>query len=185
MTVHRNKSSRTCPHPFAASLRRQWWVRGGGAPVVELLYKRWSPASRRPAKVSLLAFCLVDREDASALVEAWRVEQVQPSRDGSGRRQRICVQGHRGSGCILDRWASCGSFISSSVASVYCGSFQSFLAMGFRLAMGGWRSIPAADGESHRRRNLVHKGSRVFVVNVMFFRDLYVKCLDRILCIWP
>ena len=149
--TRRNKSSRTRPRPFATSLLRQWWVRGGGAPVVELLYRRWSPASRRPAKeVSSLAFCLVDREDASGLVEAWRVEHVQPSRDGSDRRQRICVQGHRGSGCIPDRWASCGSFISLSVASVYCGSFQSFLTIGFRLALGGWRSIPVAESGSQR-----------------------------------
>ena len=149
--------------------------------MVEMLYRRWSPASRRPAKeVSSLAFCLVDREDASGLVEAWRVEQVQPSRDGSGRRQRICVQGHRSSGCVPGRWASRGGSFLSFMASVYCGSFQSFLAMGFQLAMGGWRSIPAADGKSHRRRNLVHKGSRVFVVNVVFFRDLCVKCLDHV-----
>ena len=80
-------------------------------------------------------------------------------------------------GASPGRWASRGGSISSFMASVYCGSFQSFLAMGFRLAMGGWRSIPAADGESHRRRNFVHKGSRVFVVNVVFFKDLCVKCL--------
>ena len=123
-----------------------------------------------------MAFCLVDREDASGLVEAWRVEQVQPSRDGSGRRQQICVQGHRGSGCIPDRWASCGSFISSSVVSVYCGSFQSFLAIGFRLAFGGWRSTPAADGEARWRWSLLHKGYRVFIVIFAFLRDLCVKC---------
>ena len=153
--------------------------------MVEMLYRRWSPASCRPTKelkeVSSLAFCLVDRENASGLVEAWRVEQVQPSRDGSGRRQRICVQGHWSSRCVPGRWAS----RDGSMTSVYCGSFQSFLAMGFRLAMGGWRLIPAADGESHRQRNLVHKGSRVFVVNVVFFKDLCVKCLVDHLCIWP
>jgi len=148
-TAHRNKFSRTCPRPFASSLWRQWWVRGGGAPVVEMLYRRWSPVSRRPVKeVSSLAFCLVDREDASGLVEAWRVEQVHPSRDSSGRRLRICFQGHRSSGCVPGRWASRGGFILSFAASGYCGSLQSFLAMGFRLAMGGWRSTPAAESAS-------------------------------------
>jgi len=144
VAAHRNKSSRTRPRPFATSLRRQWWVRRGGAPVVELLYRRWSPASRRPAKVSSLAFCLVDREDASGLVEAWRVEQVHPSRDGSGRRLRICFQGHRSSGCVPGRWASRGGFISSFAASGYCGSLQSFLVMG-----SGW---PWEDGDQLRRR---------------------------------
>ena len=145
--------------------------------MVELLYRRWSPASRRPAKeVSSLAFCLVNREDTSGLVEAWRVEQVHPSRDGSGRRLRICFQGHRSSVCVPGRWASRGCFISSFAASGYCGSLQSFLAMGFRLAMGEWRSTPAADGEARRRRSLLHKGSRVFVVIFAFLRDLCVKC---------
>jgi hypothetical protein len=105
------------------------------------------------------------------------VEQVQPSRDGPDRRQRIFVQGHRSSRCVPGRWASRGGFISSFMASVYCGSFQNFLAMGLRLAMGGWRSISVADGEARRRQNLDHKGSRVFIVNLVFFRDLCVKCM--------
>ena len=34
-----NKSSRTRPRPCGVSLRRHWWVCGGGAPVVELLFQ--------------------------------------------------------------------------------------------------------------------------------------------------
>ena len=57
-------------------------------------------------------------------------------------------------------------FRSSLVAIVHCGPFQSLIAMGlmgFRLAMGLWRSIPAA-AAVRRRRNLEHRGSRDLVV---------------------
>jgi len=159
-----NKSSRTRPRPCGVSLRRHWWVCGGGAPVVELLFQGSSPAACCPAlEVSSLAFCLVDRGDASGLVEVRRVERVQSSCGGSGRQRRICFHGHRGSGCVPGRWSSRGGFRSSLVAVVLCGPFQSFIAMGFRLAMGSRRSIPAA-AAVRRWRNLEHRGSRDLVV---------------------
>ena len=163
--TRRNKSSRTRLCPCAASLRRLGWVRGGCAPVVEPLYRRCSlPATHRPSvEVSSSAFCLVDTEHTSGLVESRRVEQIHASRGGSGRRRQIWLQGHRGSGCVPGRWSSRGGFRSSLVAVVLCGPFQSFIAMGFRLAMGSRRSILAA-AAVRRRRNLEHIGSRDLVV---------------------
>ena len=130
--TRRNKSSRTRPRPCAASLRRLGWVRGGCAPVVEPSYRRCSlPATHRPSvEVSSSAFCLVDTEHTSGLVESRRVEQIHVSRGGSGRRRQIWLQGHRGSGCAPGRWTSRGSFISPFAASVSCGSLQSFAATG-------------------------------------------------------
>ena len=131
---------------------------------VEVVLPWWSCCSREVRRrLVSLAFCLVDRGDASGLVEVRRVERVQSSCGGSGRRRRICFHGHRGSGCVPGRWSSRGGFRSSLVAVVLCGPFQSFIAMGFRLAMGSRRSIPAA-AAIPRRRNLEHRGSRDLVV---------------------
>jgi len=68
---------------------------GGGAPVVELVYRRCSPAARRPEReVSALGFCLVNREAALGLVEARRMEQIQSSR---ARLRSASVDLHPGS----------------------------------------------------------------------------------------
>ena len=118
-----NKSSRALSHPFGASLRCYQRARGGGAPVVELVYRRCSPAARRPEReVSALGFCLVNREAALGLVEAWRMEQIQSSRGGSGRRRWICIQGLRSSGRVPGRWIYSVGFTSSTSTSAYCGS---------------------------------------------------------------
>jgi len=101
-TAHRNKSSRTCPRPFTASLRRQWWVRGGGAPVVELLYRRWSPASRRLARC-VPAFCFKGAEVAEGCVGVWRLDLARLSRGGGRRRRRAQIQGRGNSGRVPDR----------------------------------------------------------------------------------
>jgi len=126
-------------------------------------------------EVSSSAFCLVDIEHTSGLVESRRVEQIHVSRGGSGHRRRIWLQGHRGSGCVPGRWISRGSFISPFAASVSCGSLQSFAATGFRRAMDSRRSIPAVAGVARRRRSQIHRGSRVSAVIFMFSRGLCVK----------
>ena len=125
---------------------------GGGAPVVELVYRRCSPAARRPEReVSALGFCFVNREAALGLVEAWRMEQIQSSRGGSGRRRWIYIQGRRSSGRVPGRWIYSVGFTSSTSTSVYCGSFKSFKAMGLQL-IRGWRHPPAvADGGGVQR----------------------------------
>jgi hypothetical protein len=41
------------------------------------------------------------------------------------------------------------------VESFFCGSFQSLLAMEFRMAKDWWRLIPAVAGDDQRRRNQV------------------------------
>ena len=149
--------------------------------MVEPLYRRCSlPATHRPSvEVSSSAFCLVDTEHTSGLVESRRVEQIHASRGGSGRRRRIWLQGHRGSGCgsgcVRGRWTSRGSFISPFAASVSSGSLQSFAATGFRRAMDSRRLIPAVAGDARRRRSRIHRGSRGSVVIFMFFRGLCVK----------
>ena len=100
-----NKSSRALPRPFGVSLRRHRRARGGGAPAVELLFRRSSPAARRPVReVSLLAFCSVGRVAARGLVQAWRVERTRSSRGGFGHRRRVWLQGRWGLGRVPDRW---------------------------------------------------------------------------------
>ena len=127
-TAHRNKSSRTCPRPFTASLRRQWWVRGGGAPVVELLYRRWSPASRRLARC-MPTFCFKGAEVAEGCVGVWRLDLARLSRGGGRRRRRAQIQGRGNSGRVPGRWATNDGFF-------FCGSTQSLRAMGFSPTSG-------------------------------------------------
>jgi len=164
----RRRRVRICPLELVPVL--VLLLSGGSSGSVEVVLPWWSrrvgdgPATHRPSvEVSSSAFCLVDTEHTSGLVESRRVEQIHVSRGGSGRRRRIWLQGHRGSGCVPGRWSSRGGFRSSLVVVVLCGPFQSFIAMGLRLAMGSRRSIPAA-AAVRRRRNLEHRGSRDLVV---------------------
>jgi hypothetical protein len=67
-----NKSSRFLPRPGGAYIRRQRRACEGGAPRLELLYRRCLPATRRPAwEVSSWAICRVEDEAATDLVEGW------------------------------------------------------------------------------------------------------------------
>ena len=166
-----NKSSRALPRPFGASLRCHRRARGGGAPVVELVYRRCSPAARRPEReVSALGFCLVNREAALGLVEAWRMEQIQSSRGGSGRRRWICIQGRRSSGRVPSRWIYNVGFTSSTSTSIFYGSFKSFKAMGLRLIWGWRHPFWKTAGGGRRRRCPACKGPRVMVVFSIFSR---------------
>ena len=132
-----NKSSRALSRPFGVSLRRHRRARGGGAPAVELLFRRSSPAARRPVReVSLLAFCSVGRVAARGLVQAWRVERTRSSRGGFGHRRRVWLQGRWGLGRVPDRWIF-GVVLISSTASVCCGSSQ---------ARRRWSSFRPGDG---------------------------------------
>ena len=133
-----NKSSRALPRPFGVSLRRHRRARGGGAPAVELLFRRSSPAARRPVReVSLLAFCSVGRVAARGLVQVWRVERTRSSRGGFGHRRRVWLQGRWGLGRVPDRWIF-GVVLISSTASVCCGSSQSQAAMELLSTWGWW-----------------------------------------------
>jgi hypothetical protein len=70
-----NKSSRVLPRSGGIALWCCWRTRGGGAPVVELLYKICSLAAHRLGPVvSLLRFCLVEGETAGVCVEGRRVD---------------------------------------------------------------------------------------------------------------
>jgi hypothetical protein len=137
---------------------------------VELLYRRCLPAARRPAwEVSSLAFCLVEDEAATGLVEGWRVEQVlscggvNTAHPPCGSR-RIWIQGHRCSGRVPGRWTFSEVSLSPMVVSFFCGSFQSLMAMEFRVAKGRWQLIPAVAGDELRRRNPVCKGPGDLIV---------------------
>jgi hypothetical protein len=98
-----NNSSRVLPRPGGVALRCCWRTRGGGAPVVELLYRRCSSAAHRLGPVvSLPRFCLVEGETAGVCVEGRRVDQI--SSCGGA-----CFRAHPPSGSrrvwIQDQWS--------------------------------------------------------------------------------
>lgn len=115
-TPYRNKSSRVLPPSDGASLRCYRRARGGGAPCVELVYRRCSSTACRPEReVSSSAFCLVIRVAALGLAVVGKVEQIQSPCGGSSPRHRICLQDRRSSGCIPGRWICGAAFCSSSL----------------------------------------------------------------------
>ncbi|RLN39156.1 hypothetical protein C2845_PM01G22140 [Panicum miliaceum] len=180
--LSRNKSSRALPRSCGAPLRRHRRARGGGAPGVEPVYRRCSPAVRRPGReVRALAFCFVDGEAAADLADARRVERAWTSHGCSGRQRQVCIHGRRSSGRGPGRWAISVGFISPLCASVSCGSYQSLLAMELLLTSGDQRlESAAASGSGGRRQTLersVHIGSRDFDVISLFLRSL---CENRI-----
>jgi hypothetical protein len=160
--ARQNKSSQTLPHPGDAPLRRQRRACGGGAPMVEPLYRSCPATAHRPGSrrdVSPLCFCSVDGEAALVFVEDSRVEQIHPC-GGAGSStahpsfgsRRIWIHGHRISGCIPGRQTSSESFCLSMVASFFCGSFQSLMAMEVWWTKGWWRLTRVfADGDRRRR----------------------------------
>jgi len=171
-----NKSSRALPRPFGVSLRRHRRACGGGAPAVELLVRRSSPAARRPVReVSLRAFCLMGRVAARDLVVVWRVEQVLFSPGGSGHRRWTCLQGRRSSGRVPGRCTYSDAF-SSSTMGVFCGLFQSFQATELWLFLGSRESIRMTAG-GRRWWIPASKGSRVLVVAFLSSKGLCVLCL--------
>ena len=130
MTPNQNKSSQVLPPSDGASLRCHRRACGGGAPSVELAYRRCLSAACRPDRVvSLSAFCLVITEAAWGFVVARKVEQIQSPCGRSSPRRRICLQDRRSSGCVPGRWICGDAFCSPSTTSFYCGSSESFEAM--------------------------------------------------------
>ncbi|CAO2187505.1 unnamed protein product, partial [Urochloa humidicola] len=114
------RSSRVLPRLGGASLRLRQRTRGGGALDVEFLY-RSPPATR------------------------WLTGEARVAREDFGCRWRVCVHGRRSLGCGPDRWAISDSFISLVGASVFCGFYQSLVAMEPRLTWGCWR-FASGDG---------------------------------------
>ena len=145
---------------------------------MELVYRRCSPAARRPEReVSALGFCLVNREAALGLVKARRMEQIQSSGGGSSRRRWICIQGLRSSGLVPGRWIYSVGFTSSTSTSIFYGSFKSFKAMGLRLIWGWRHPFWKTAGGGKRQRCPACKGPRVMVVFFSFFKGLCANCL--------
>ena len=141
---------------------------------MELLYRRSSPAARRPVgKVSLLAFCLVGRVAARGLVQAWRVERTRSSRGGFGHRRRVWLQGRWGLGRVPDRWIF-GVVLISSTASVCCGSSQSQAAMELLSTWWWWlrRWVVAGGGGCRLLPASVRGGPRDLFVIFLFVRVL-------------
>ena len=92
---------------------------------------------------------------------------------GVGRRKRVCLHGHRGLGCVPDRWFFSVCFVSSKMAG---GSAKSLLAMELRLSDGSRR---AASGDGHHRRMLgvsAYRVSKGWFAFSLFSRDL---CASR------
>jgi hypothetical protein len=89
---------------------------------------------------------------------SWSADRARASYGAS--RRRASIRGRRGSGCIPDRCSSNGDFIPASASGVYCGSLQSFQAMGLGhgifFGVGGRRWI---DGGGRRRRRPELSGS--------------------------
>ena len=120
---------------------------------MELVYRRCSPAARRPEReVSALGFCLVNREAALGLVEARRMEQIQSSRGGpvgvGGSASRVF--GARGVSPVD------GSTALASPCqlrrALTAALLKSFKSIGLRL-IWGWRQPfgKTADGGRQRR----------------------------------
>jgi hypothetical protein len=123
------RSPRALPRLDGDSLRRHQRARGGGASCVEPLYRSPSAICHPCWEVCLPAFCSVDAEMTLDLGVAWREEQTRSSCGGFCRRRRVWFQGRRNLGRVPDRWIFSVAFISSMMASVYCGSSQSHVAM--------------------------------------------------------
>lgn len=128
-TLHHN-TYRVHPRPIGGSLQCRWRARGGGAPCVEPLSRRWTPVARRSERATgELAFTFVHAETTAGLAGDGRVEQARVFCGGVRRRQRASVKDPRSSGCVPVRWNSSGIFSSPIRVGVFCGSLQCLLAM--------------------------------------------------------
>lgn len=75
-TLHHN-TYRVHPRPIGGSLQCRWRARGGGAPFVEPLSRRWTSVAHQSGRATgELAFPFVDAETAARLADDGRMEQV-------------------------------------------------------------------------------------------------------------
>lgn len=179
----RNKSSQACPRPVGGLLRRRRRACGGGIPSRNLLH-RSRPATRRLNwAAAASACCFVDEEAASGLADVWWVDLARLSRGGVRRRRRVRILGRWSSGRAPGRRAFSVVLISSVKASVYSGSSQSLMAMGFLPTSGRRRSIPVASGDDRRQQNLASSvcfRSRDLNVISVSLRDLGANGLGQL-----
>ena len=92
------------------------------------------------------------------------------------RRRRVLIQVRRGPGCVPGRCAFADGFFPPMVTGNYCGSFQSFLAMGFLRI---WASGPLGAGLGRRRSSplrMERMEARVLLVFSVFSRAFFA-CL--------
>jgi hypothetical protein len=123
-----------------------WWC---SAPVPSTRAWRWDSLRGSLVQESVAGdssggefsgLCSEDGEATSGCAEGRRVElQARLFYGGVCRRWRVCIQGHRGLRCVPGRWIFSACFISSKMASVYCGSSQSLLAMKLWSTAVGFR----------------------------------------------
>ena len=153
-----NKSSRILPRPGGVSLRRCWRACGGGAPSVELLYRRIVPVRLCLWRATeLRGFCFLDAVQGGGSVDGWWQGQTRSSRDGSGRLRRALGLDQRSSGCNPGRWATGDAFFSSVWVRVSCDSFSKPCGDGTPLGLGmaanrRWAPVASSGGRRWRCR---------------------------------
>ena len=168
-----NKSSRACPRPDGAFLRRCRRARGGGVRRCQHLYR--SVRRHRLGDEALLATRFVLQAVAAAGdAEVRRVDR--PRLLLGFRRRRVLIQVRRGPGGVPGRCAFADGFLPPMVTGNYCGSFQSFLAMELLRI---WASGPLGAGHGRRRSlpmRMERTEARVLLVFSAFSRGFFA-CL--------
>ena len=176
-----NKSSRACPRPGGAFLRRCRRARGGGVRRCRHLYR--SVRRHRLGDEALLATRFVLQAVAAAGdVEVRRVDR--PRLLLGFRRRRVLIHVRRGPGCVPGRCAFADGFLPPMVTGNYCGSFQSFLAMGLLLI---WVSAALGTGDDRRRSyptTMERTEARDILVFLVFPRG-FSACLSGQLSLYP
>jgi hypothetical protein len=82
------------------------------------------------------------------------------------------------SGRVPDRWSFNDGINPASASGVYCGSFQSFYAMGlFQIWAAAGVSVA---GEGWRWCSSTSMEARDFLVNFVSFRGFYAKSLRQL-----
>jgi hypothetical protein len=175
-TSWRNKSSQTLPRPTDVLLQLRQRARGGGVPCGGSLYRsRQLGLHHFGWEVRFLAVWFKNIEAALGHVDDWTVDKARVSRGGICRRRRVPVEGRWSSGHVPGRCSFSVCFISLFGASVYCGYFQSLMAIGLPL-IWDWRRRTSSDGRRQRSlEDSTGRGFRALFVISLFSRGLCAK----------
>lgn len=182
-----NKLSRSRPRPAGAPLRCRRRARGGGVLGVEPLYRSpWLGFPHLGEVMGLPAFWSEDAKGAAGFVEAGGLDRPRASLGGCRRRWRGRVYGKVYLGRVPGRRDLGDALIPSPEAGVYCGSIQSFYALGFPLL---WvRRSPELLVPVGRRRfpaNMKSSVSRDLVVIFNFSRVLRARWFGQLSLLYP
>lgn len=164
------RSSRALPRLSGTLLRCRRLARGGGVRFCRLLY--------RMSAVHFVKGVATTAGDMAG----WRVDQARVTLGTS--RRRASIHGRRSSGCVLGRCFFNHRFNLVSTSGVYCGSLQSYYAMGL-LQIWMAASVPSAgDGRKWRSpTRLTCTETRDLLVFFCFLWRLLCKFVGSTICI--